>query len=359
MASLFGKDYSRRELLRRIGNVDQVCGVRRVILDDGPAKGVTALEFRTGSGLEFTVLADRGMDISAASYCGRSLCWRSPTGDKSPAFYDPEGLEWLRTFFGGLVATCGLTYAGAPTIDVEDDLGLHGRYTSLPAGELSFGGRWEKNQYVLQASGVMRESMVFGPNIALRRTITAYMGESRLVIEDQVANEGWQRQPFMLLYHCNFGFPLVDKTTRLYAPARETLARFTLEPVDEKTWSTFHDPIPGVDESCFYHDLKADRRGNVTVVLANQSFQRGRGFGVYVRYRQRELPRFIQWKMPGEGTYVLGLEPANCWVDGRDAERARGTLQYLRPGQTVSTRLEIGVLDGRAAITEARERLPC
>jgi len=357
MANLFAKNYSRRDLLRRAGNIDQVCGIKRVVLDDGPSKGITALEFRTGSGFEFMVLADRGMDISAASHCGRSLCWRSPTGDVAPAFYNPEGLEWLRTFFGGMVTTCGLTYAGAPTTDRGEPLGLHGRYASLQARDLSHGGRWEGNQYVLSASGTMRETSVFGPNITLRRTITTFMGESRLVIGDEIQNEGWSRQPLMLLYHCNFGFPLVDEKTRVYAPVKETLARFTLEPVDEKVWSRFDPPTRGIGEGVFYHDMKADRRGEVTVVVANGAFNRGLGFGAYLRYRQRELPRFVQWKMPGEGTYVLGLEPSNCWVDGRDAERKRRTLQHLRPGETVSTRLEIGVLDTRRAIAEMRKRI--
>lgn len=356
MATLFGTNYTRRELMRRVGNIDQVCGIRRVVLDDGNAKGVTALEFYTGSGFEFRVLPDRGMDVCAASYCGRSLCWRSSTGDVAPAFYQPEELEWLHMFFGGMVTTCGLTYAGAPTTDRGEPLGLHGRYTSLPARELSFGGRWEGNQYVLRATGVMRETRVFGPNLVLRRTITARLGESRFILEDEIENEGWSRQPLMVLYHCNFGFPLLDAKTRVYAPARATLARFSLDPVDEKVWSRFDAPQPGIGEQVFYHDMKADRRGQVTVVVANESFQRGRGFGAYVRYRQRELPRFVQWKMPGEGTYVAGLEPANCWVDGRDAERKNKTLVHLRPGERQTMQLEIGVLDGRRAIAEMRAR---
>jgi len=357
MANLFGKNWTRGELLRHVGNPDQLGGVRRVVLDDGNSKGVTALEFSTGTGFEFTVLADRGMDISAASYCGRSLCWRSPSGDVAPAFHDPEGLEWLRVFFGGLVATCGLTYAGAPTTDQGEALGLHGRYTSLPARELSFGSFWDGNQYILRAQGTMREGHLFGPNIVLRRTIVAVLGESRLIIEDEIANEGWTRQPLMLLYHCNFGFPLIDAKTRIYAPSRKALARFTLEPVEENVWSRFDRPTPRIGERVFYHDMKTDRQSNVMVVLANEAFGGGRGFGAYLRYSQRTLPRFAQWKLPGESSYVLGLEPATCWVDGRDAERKKRTLQYLRPGEQRTTHLEIGVLNSRAAIAAMRKAI--
>lgn len=357
MPELHGRKLTRAELLRRVGNIDQVCGIKRVMLDDGPSKGVTALDFYTGTGFEFRVLADRGMDISAASFCGRSLCWRSPTGDVAPAFYNPDGIEWLRTFFGGMVTTCGLTYAGAPTVDGEEPLGLHGRYASLPASELSFGGRWNGNEYVISASGTMRETFLFGPNIVLRRTITAYLGQSRLIVEDEIENEGWTRQPLMLLYHCNFGYPLMDAGTRIHAPSKRTLARFSLEPVDEKVWTRFDKPQRGIGEQVFYHEMKADRRGEVTVVSANSSFGRGRGFGAYLRYDQKALPKFVQWKMPGEGAYVMGLEPSNCWVDGRDAERKAKTLEHLRPGQRKSVRLEIGALDGKAEIAEMCKRI--
>jgi len=357
MVALFGKNWTRRELMKRIGNIDQVCGVRRVVADDGPSKGLAALRFYTGTGFEFTVLPDRGMDISEASFCGRSLCWRSPVGEVAPAFYDPRGLEWLRVFFGGMVTTCGLTHLGVPTTDEGEELGLHGRYTAIPAREVSFGGRWEGNRYVLWASGTVREVSAFGPNIALRRKVTAFLGESRFVIEDEIENEGWTRQPFMLLYHCNFGFPLLDAATRLYAPSRQALRRGDLEPAGEREWSGFEPPTPRAGEVCFYHEMAADRRGDVTVVLANESFGGGRGFGAYVRYRKRELPRFVQWKMPGAGAYVLGLEPGNCWTDGRDVERKRGTLRHLRPGERCSTRLEIGVLDGRRAVAEMKKRL--
>jgi len=90
--------------------------------------------------------------------------------------------------------------------------------------------------------------------------------------------------------------------------------------------------------------------GYVTLVIANRAFNNGQGLGAYIRYRQAELPRFTQWKMVGAGTYVTGLEPANCWVEGRDKDRARGILQFLEPGEEREYLLEIGVLANNAEI---------
>ena len=91
--------------------------------------------------------------------------------------------------------------------------------------------------------------------------------------------------------------------------------------------------MAGYDEQVFYHDMQAGADGYVTVALVNRGYDGGRGLGVYVRYRQAELPRFTQWKMVGAGEYVTGLEPANCGVEGRAKDRAEGLLQFLAPGE--------------------------
>jgi hypothetical protein len=54
--------------------------------------------------------------------------------------------------------------------------------------------------------------------------------------------------------------------------------------------------------------------------------------------------------MMGQGAYVVGLEPSNCWVQGRAHDREQDILLFLEPGESVSTHLEIGVLPGTDAI---------
>ena len=58
------------------------------------------------------------------------------------------------------------------------------------------------------------------------------------------------------------------------------------------------------------------------------------------------LDRMWQWRMLGPGMYVTGLEPANCDLAGRAAEREAGTLQLLEPGERqtfgVSVRVSLG-----------------
>jgi hypothetical protein len=47
--------------------------------------------------------------------------------------------------------------------------------------------------------------------------------------------------------------------------------------------------------------------------------------------------------MPGAGVHVLGIEPANCLVEGRAVERERGTLVILEPGEQRTYELQLSI----------------
>ena len=77
MATLFGKRYTRTELLQYVGDISQVGRVHLKVQDNGTERGVRVADFDTGSGFRFTILLDRGMDIGAADWGGRPLAWLS------------------------------------------------------------------------------------------------------------------------------------------------------------------------------------------------------------------------------------------------------------------------------------------
>lgn len=350
MVTLWGRQYTREELRQHYGDVSQLGGIRPVTLADGPARGTQALDIATGTGFRFTVLLDRGMDISEASYQGKSLCWRSCTGDKHPAYFQHGALEWLRHFFGGLVLTCGLTQAGAPCRDEQtgEELGIHGRYTALAASLVQLDQGWDGDEFVMCARGTMRDSVVFFENIVLTRTIRTRLGSNAFAIEDRIENAGYLPAPLMLLYHCNFGFPVIDAASQLL------IATPTVQPRDPQAeagidwWNGFRAPTPGFREQCHFYDPLPDSEGWATIAIVNPDCDGG--FGAWVRYNKDALPWFTQWKMMGQGNYTCGLEPANCLPLGRDAWRRTGHLQVLAPGETRNVTLEIGCVVGAGEI---------
>jgi hypothetical protein len=346
VARLFGKPITRADLAHRTGSLSQVAGIRFLQLQEGREAGVRVADIRTGSGLRFQVTLDRGMDISLAEYRGIPLAWRSPVGDVHPSFYDPAGAGWLRTFPGGLLTGCGMTSFGAPCRDGDEDLGQHGRLSHLPADAVSARETWAGDECTFSLLGQVREAATFRENLLLQRRLEVSLGASVITIEDRVRNEGHETSPLMLLYHVNPGWPLVDDGARLLLQARSSVPRDAEAAKGTAEACLFSAPQPGYREQVFFHDLAEDAEGFVAALLVNSRLQ----LGLYVRYRRRELPRYIEWKMMGQGTYVVGMEPANAFVMGRAAERAAGTLQFLEPGEERHFLLQIGVLDGTSGI---------
>ena len=64
MPFLWGRNYTRAELMERIGDISQVGGVRSYRIDGGPGDGLAIVQLDTGAGLRFTVVPGRALDIS-------------------------------------------------------------------------------------------------------------------------------------------------------------------------------------------------------------------------------------------------------------------------------------------------------
>lgn len=357
---LWGEGFGRTEVLRRVGMFDQIAGVRLVALGDGSERGVRVLEFRTGTGFAFEVIVDRAFDIGRCELAGRSLAWESGLGFGGPWFAEHEGLGWLRNWGGGLLTTCGLDHALFMAEDTAEQYhypakptetyGLHGRISNRPAKLAAYGQRWEGDECVLYAEGEVLQASVFGERLLLRRRIEARAGESRLTIHDEVENIGWDPTPHMLLYHVNVGFPVVDEGAELLVPMRSVTPRGEYPPAGYRTLDA---PEPGYVERVYEHDVIAEADGSVPVAVVN----RARELGAYEVFNHRQLPNHFVWRMLGEGTYVVGIEPCTNHVAGRLDARARGELIVLAPGERRRYDLELGALDGSQAIASFAARV--
>jgi hypothetical protein len=360
MPTLWGTTYERVELLRRVGRLDQIAGVRLATLGDGVERGVRVLEFRTGSGFSFDVLVDRAFDIGRCEHNGRALGWQSAVGFSGPWFYEAEDFGFLRSFGGGLLTTCGLDHTLFATEDSAaqyhyppkqtESYGLHGRISNRPARLVGYGERWDGDACVLWAEGEVVQASALGETLLLRRRIESHVGASRITIRDEVINTGFHPTPHMLLYHVNVGFPVVDADAEIVFPALGATACGEY-PVDGFT--TLQPPTPGYEEQVFEYDPLAESDGSVPIGIVN----RARGFGMYEVFKRDQLPHPFIWRMLGEGNYAVALEPSTNRVAGRHDARARGELIHLAPGETRRYDLELGVLDGSAAIDQFAARV--
>ncbi len=360
MPTLWGEQFSRRELMRRIGGLEQVAGVRLVTLSDGTERGVRVLEFRTGTGFVFDVLVDRAFDIGRCELRGQALGWQSGVGFAGPWYAEHGGLGWLRTWGGGLLTTCGLEHALFMAEDTAahyhyppkqtESFGLHGRISNLPAKLTAYGHRWDGDECILYAEGEVLQAAVFGEHLLLRRRIEARVGESRLTIHDEVENVGWDPTPHMYLYHVNIGFPVVEEGAEILVPARSVIPRGEY-PVEG--YRRLDAPEPAHVERVFEHDVIAEQDGSVPVAVVN----RARGLGAYEVFNARQLPFHFVWRMLGEGTYAVGIEPSTNRTAGRLDARQRGELIVLQPGEQRVYDLELGALAGETEISAFAQRI--
>ena len=333
---------TKREMLKYAGDFSQLFGIKEYMLAGGKANGVKAFDVKNGSGLEFTVLADRCLDIAGLSFKGINCSYISKTGIVAPEYYNENGIGFLRSFHAGFLTTCGLRNVGVPCEENGESFSLHGRISNTPGEEVCAATEWINDVPVLTISGKMREARLFGENLILGRKITCRYGENKIFIQNTVENCGFKREALMLLFHFNLGYPLLDENAMLVTPTQRLTPRDQAAVKGEAEYHQCQQPTPEYSEQVFYHNLKSDQKGNTCVALINEKLK----IGAAIHFNKNQLFNFTQWKQMGEGEYVMGMEPCNCYVGGRTDPRNNGILEYLEPGEIRNFDLTIELLNG-------------
>ncbi|MER8429752.1 aldose 1-epimerase family protein [Mesorhizobium caraganae] len=368
MVELYGKTLSRRQVSERSGMLSQFAGVRLMTLGDGVERGIRMLEFRTGSGLRFTALVDRALDIADCDFRGQAIGWHSPSGFRHPGLHDYEGeqgLGWARSF-SGLLLTCGLDHilgrdeVSADTYNYPGKKSvvhsLHGRISTIPARLTGYGEAWDGDRCVLWAEAIVQQATVFGEDLHLLRRIEADVGGNEIRLSDRVVNHGFNRTPHMYFYHINVSHPLLDEGSRYLAPIKDVVwaghagERYEAQQVGYRTMPA---PQLGFSEQVWQHEMAANATGEVPVAVVNDRL----GLGFEVVTRKDQLPCAYQWQNFQAGQYALGIEPSTHHVLGNLAARERGEMIWLEHGESRSYDAVFRVLDGADEIIAAERRI--
>ena len=317
---------NKQDIFKYTGDVSQVFFAKQYTFSEGRAKGIRAVDVNNGSGLLFTVLADRAMDISLLSYKGINFSYITKVGTVGPQYYDHKDLGWLKTFTAGFLTTCGLTQAGSPCESDGESLGQHGDISTVPAEEFCVETDLDAETPEIRISGRMRTGKIFGDNIWLKREIKVKLGENRIYINDTVENRSGDTRPYMVLYHFNLGYPLLDENSEFITNSKY------IRPRDEEaekgiSWREgFQKPENGFKEQVFYYDSQAKSGKTCYAGLFNSKL----GMGVKIHINPEQLPKIIQWKTAAFGDYAQGIEPANCYPEGRELQKEYG-LEHIGP----------------------------
>lgn len=337
----------------KVCNHTQVGGIETSIMDNGLGKGNRIAWINTGTGLRYKVVFDRAMDIADAFFNQHSLTWISHAGITAPRPDANRGFEWLWSFGGGLLATCGLTQIGAPNVDGDTERGLHGRIGNFPASiESIIQPDLPAGKLDMSITGVVKQSAVLGPNLEMRRTISSTIGEPTIRINDVVTNRGSMPVPHMFLYHCNFGWPLINAGTDIVMKGKRGFVGIDTENAIFNGKHNFRKcPGPLKAHKTGGHawaviDVAADTKGICTIGIANQKL----GIAVAMKYKKSQLPCLTNWQYWGSSEYVTSLEPGTNGPIGQDMAREQKELKYIAPGKSRKYEIQLSILTDKTQI---------
>jgi hypothetical protein len=344
----------------KISNHNQLGGIETSVIDNGAGRGTRIAWINTGTGLRYKVVIDRAMDIADAFYNQHSLTWISHTGITAPQPLSHHGMDWLRTFGGGLLTTCGLSHVGGPETDEFGERGIHGLISNTPAEIISIKqpdlltGNME-----MSITGIMKETKIFGPSLELKRTISATLGQPTIRIHDEVINRANTPAPHMLLYHFNFGWPLIDEGTDILWKGNwqsmegNKANKIFAEGNDFRKCPAPIDTHSGTGEAVVAIDVTSDAKGNCVCGFSNTKL----GIGLAIRFKKKQLPWLTNWQHWGKNEYVTGLEPGTNPPIGQAKARAENQLIQLAPGESRSYDLELEVLEDKEGIDKLLKSL--
>lgn len=331
----------------KVSNTSQLGGIETSVLDNGPGKGTRIAWVNTGGGLRYKVILDRGMDIADAFLNASSLAWISHAGVVHPQPFSNQGIDWLRTFAGGLLTTCGLSHIGGPESDQYGTRGLHGNYSNLTAEIVSIKQpELRHGDFGMSMTGLIRETTTFGPQLELKRTVSGMLGENHIKIHDEITNLGNTPAPHMLLYHINCGYPLIDKdTTIIWKGQWESIDKDPNNRIFNASNDFKKCPEPMEEHAGFGEDVafiipQTETNGTAICGFVNEKL----GLGLSIKFNTLQLPWLINWQHWGKGEYVTALEPATNPPIGQAKARSEGTLIELAPWEKRNYDLELKVI---------------
>lgn len=331
--------------------------VRKRRLHGGRREGVDVVEIDNGK-FSVSVLPTRGMGLWRAKLGDLELGWRSPAlGPVHPQFVDlwePSGLGWLGGF-DELLCRCGLESNGGPVHDEQGQLvyPLHGKIANSPAHRVTLSIDSDSGELTL--TGVVAEARLYHPKLQLTSTIRTRPGEPGIRITDEVHNVSAEPGEFELVYHVNFGPPLLEAGAKVIAPVKAVMPMTPRASEGIKTWDVYGPEEAGFTEQVYLFELAADSAGKTQTLLRNAHGN----FGASLGFNIRELPCFTVWKstqMASDG-YVTGLEPGVNFPNQRPFEAEHGRVVKLKGGEKRTIELTLQGHPDAASVAQAEKAI--
>lgn len=309
--------------------------------------GVCALRLRNERGY-LVMLPFQGQQIWSAEFDGRDLTMKS-------MFSAPRLTRVYLENYGGFLLHCGATAMGVPTS--ADTHPLHGELPNAPYEKAYLTlGEDERGCYVA-LGGRYQHTVAFSHNYLAEPEVRLYAGSALCKIILKITNLKRTSMELMYLAHINFR-PVVDgrlaysavcspETVRVRAsiPSHVRPGPGDVEFLQElqrhpSKHHVLRDELMFDPEVVFFIDYLADEAGwaHSLQILPD-------GSADYVAHRPEQLGKGVRWICRTPDQEALGvILPATAEPEGYQAEKAKGNLKFIPPGEAWSCEMLVGAL---------------
>ena len=331
--------------------------IEQQVLHGGKQEGSKIITLTSANGLTITLSPTRGMDLLHVQGHGVRLGWDSPVNEVvNPAYINLEsrnGLGWLEGF-NEMMVRCGFEWTGHPVTKDGVIYTLHGKAGNTPASKVEVIVD-DQAPHQIRIRGLLKEHTFKKANLETWTELRYTPGSDAFTVHDVLTNQADYPHDYQIIYHSNFGTPILEKDARFIAPLESVSPFNDYAKKGLDGWSTYGAPTKDFDEMVFNLKPKADKDGKTLAAVINSKGDKGAS----IEFDTHQLPLLTMWKNTDtlKQGYVTGIEPGTNYAYPVTIEKEQGRVKQLQPGQSTEFTLTYSLLKDAAAVQKVEQRV--
>ncbi|WP_413739413.1 aldose 1-epimerase family protein [Sodalis sp. RH14] len=336
---------------------DKTFSIEQKVLHGGKQEGSKVIVISSKDGLTITLSPTRGMNLLRVEGFGSKMGWDSPVKEVvNPAFINLEsrnGVGWLEGF-NEMIVRCGYEWTGHPVTADGQIYTLHGKAGNTPASQVEVEVA-DTAPYEIHIRGLIKESTFKKADLQTMTELRYVPGSNSFSLHDVLTNHADYPHDYQIIYHSNFGAPILENGARFLAPMA-SISPFNDYAKDGlKTWQTFAGPTKGFDEMVFNIRPLSDQNHQSLAAVVNKEGDQGAS----IQFDTRQLPVLTLWKNTDtvKQGYVTGIEPGTSYAYPVTIEREQKRVKQLQSGASTQFDLTYTLLHGKEQVADVEKKI--
>ncbi|MEF9678443.1 aldose 1-epimerase family protein [Pectobacterium aroidearum] len=336
---------------------NQHFSIEQKVLHGGRQEGSKVITITSQDGLKIALSPTRGMNLLHVTGKNIRLGWDSPVDEVvNPNTINLEsrnGLGWVEGF-NEMMVRCGFEWTGHPVVSEGMIYTLHGRAGNTPASKVVVEVS-DSAPHTITVRGLLKENSFKKSNLETWTELRYVPGSESFTVHDVLTNKADYARDYQIIYHSNFGTPILEDGARFIAPVKEISPFNDHAKAGLATWQTYKGPTKDFDEMVFNITPYTDGQGKTLAALVNKAGDKG----VSIAFDTHQLPLLTLWKNTDteKQGYVTGIEPGTNYAYPVTIEREQGRVKKLQPGQSTTFELTYSLLSSAEAVQKTEQKV--